>query len=256
MLKGSESKILSQEELDDMKKGMSEDEYNQELECSFSAALKGAYYTSQLAAMRKENRAINVPYQPEIPVNTFWDIGISDSTVIIFTQTVGREIHVIDYYENNGLSLTDYVAYLKTKPYIYGNHHFPHDIENKELGTGRSRLEILQNFLGSQNCKVIKNISIKDGIEAVRIIFNRCWFDKDKTQHLLDALASYTQEWDIKKGMFKDNPLHNWASHSADAMRYLAVGYKEEIQPNFYKPQTYLPNKYKPRTAWTHAGSL
>lgn len=250
MLKASESKILLQEELDDMKKNMSEDEYAQELECSFNAALKGAYYTAQLSLARKENRVTNVPYQPEALVNTYWDLGISDSTSIIFTQTIGREIHIIDFYENNGLSLPDYVSVLRTKPYAYGNHCFPHDIQHKELGTGRSRYEIVQNLLGAQNCRVIQNLPIKDGIEAVRMIFQRCWVDEKKCQPLLDALASYTQEWDSTKGIFKDRPLHNWASHASDAMRYLAVGYKEEIKTSSYKPTNYLPSKYKPRKPW------
>jgi hypothetical protein len=250
MLKASESGILSQEELDDMKKGMSEDEYNQELECSFSAALKGAYYSSQIAEARK-NRITKVPYQPEAKVDTWWDLGISDSTSIIFTQTIGKEIHVIDFYENNGLSLPDYARVLNEKGYLYNTHNFPHDIANKELGTGRSRLEIMQSLLGREACKIVKELQIKDGIEAARMIFSRCWFDADKTIQLVDALASYTQEWDIKKGMFKDNPLHNWASHAADSFRYLAVGFKDQIaggqshkvgmskynnQVNWYKP--------------------
>lgn len=254
MLKASESGILSQEELADMRKNMSGDEYNQELECSFNAALKGAYYTNQLSLARKENRITNVPYQPEALVNTFWDLGISDNTSIVFTQTIGREIHVIDFYENNGLSLPDYITMLRSKPYAYGVHSYPHDIMHKELGSGRSRYEIMQNLLGQQNCKVIQNLSVKDGIEAVRMIFQRCWFDEKKCQPLLDALASYTQEWDDKKGMFRDTPLHNWASHASDAARYMAVGFKEDIQSTLQKPLSYMPSKYKPRTPWTHVG--
>lgn len=228
LIKASESGILDDEELGSARKGMSMDEYNQEFECSFDAAIKGAYYSHQLADCRRESRICSVPWQKEAKVHTFWDLGISDTTVIVFVQLAGREIQIVDYYENNGLDLESYALELRRKPYKYGLHYLPHDIKVRELGTGRSRYEVLGEHLGKGNMKIVPNLPIKDGIEAARLLFNRMWFDEEKCQKLLDALGSYTQEWDDKKGMFRDKPLHNWASHAADAFRMMAVGLKDQ----------------------------
>ncbi len=228
MLRASESGIVDQEELESSRQGMSLDEFNQEFECSFDAAVKGAYYSHQLSETRTQGRVTTVPYNPEVKVDTYWDLGISDTTVIIFAQKVGREIHIIDYTESNGKALEDYAMVLRNKSYQYGFHYLPHDIKVRELGTGRSRYEILGQHLGMNTLMVVPNIPVKDGIDAARKVFPRCWFDKDACPALLDALGSYSQEWDDKKGMFRDKPLHNWASHTADAFRMLAVGLKDE----------------------------
>lgn len=214
---------------------MGEDEFQQEWYCSFDAAIKGAYYANEIARLRQENRICGVPYQPEIAVNTYWDLGISDTTSIIFAQTIGKEIHVVDYYSNNGYGLDHYAKVLSEKPYVYANHYLPHDVRVRELGTGKSREEVLKGYLGRRKIKVVKDIGRESGINAARAIFNRCWFDT-KTEGLVDALAQYTQEWDDKKGMFKDKPLHNWASHPADSFRYMAVGYQEKIHASTSKP--------------------
>jgi len=225
---------------------ISRDEFLQEWYCSFDAAIKGAYYSKDLQYTREQNRVSSVPHQTNLTVDTWWDLGISDTTVIVFTQTVGKQIHIIDYYENNGYGLEHYTRYLQDKIYMYGTHNLPHDVNVRELGTGRSRYEVLQSLLGRDKIKVVKNVGVKDGIEAVRAIFSRCWFDKEKTAFLLDALGSYTQEWDDKKGMFRDKPLHNWASHPADAMRMLGVGYRDRIisPSKGYGMKKYKQNQY------------
>lgn len=230
LIRASESGIIDEEELMSARKGMSIDEYNQEFECSFDAAIKGAYYSAQLADARRENRVTIVPHQKGAKVHTFWDLGISDTTVIIFAQIAGREIQIIDYYENNGMDLEHYALELRKKEYSYGFHYLPHDIKVRELGTGRSRYEVLGKHLGKESLKVVPNLPVKDGIDAGRLLFNRMWFDEIKCQQLLDALGSYCQEWDDKKGMFRDKPLHNWASHPADAFRMLAVGLREKVE--------------------------
>jgi len=229
LLRASESGIVDEDELEDAKAGMSLDEYNQEFECSFDAAIKGAYYSAQLQDCRREGRITKVDYNPNAKVSTYWDLGISDYTTIIFVQRAGREIHIIDYYENNNMSLEDYAILVRGKPYEYDLHHLPHDIANKELGTGKSRQDILTEHLG-HNITTTPNLTVKDGIEAARRLFPKCWFDSEKCAALVDALASYTQEWDEKKGMYRDKPLHNWASHAADAFRYLGVGYKDVLE--------------------------
>lgn len=208
---------------------MTLDEFNQEWYLSWDAAIKGAYYSHQLQEARKQKRICKVSHREDVPVYTYWDLGISDYTTIVFAQKIDREIHIIDYYENNGCELDHYAMELRRRPYQYGAHYLPHDVQNREMGTGRSRLELLGQQLGRDKIKVTPNISLKDGIDAARFMFNRCWFDEEKTQPLLDALASYTQEWDDKRGMYRDKPLHNWASHAADAFRYLAVAIKDEV---------------------------
>jgi hypothetical protein len=134
-----------------------------------------------------------------LPVNTYWDLGISDYTSIIFVQFVNNEIREIDSYQNNGEPLDFYFKYVKDKPYAYDYHYFPHDITVRELGTGVSRLELAEKFFGSNKCKITPNISVKDGIEAVRYLFNKMWFEEDLTKGLVEAISQYTQEWDDKK---------------------------------------------------------
>lgn len=245
-LRASESEIIPLAEIEDAKKNMSMDEYNQEFECSFDAAIRGAYYAYQLQELRRENRVCAVPYTENVEVNTYWDLGISDYTCIIFAQIIGREIHIIDYYENNNAELEHYTLKLRKKPYKYGLHHLPHDVQHRELSVGKSRYNILSDQLGGGSMSIVPNIPIKDGIEAARKVFPRLWFDQKKTELLLDALSCYTQEWDDKKGMFKDKPLHNWSSHASDALRYLAVGLKDKLENKRPKP---IPmKKYALRT--------
>jgi hypothetical protein len=241
LLKASESGLIASGELEEAKKVMSMDEYNQEFECSFDAAIKGAYYAFEIAECRKDGRIMSFPFDPNLKVNTYWDLGISDTTCIIFVQQAGREIRIIDFLESNGRSLESYAMELRKKGYNYGQHWLPHDIKVKELGTGRSRFEMLGDHLGKESLRVVPNIPIKDGIEAMRKIFPRIWFNEEKTTALLNALASYTQEWDDSKGMFRDKPLHNWASHASDSARMLAVGLREQEEPF---EQRAIPSKY------------
>lgn len=213
--------------------GMDEDLIQQEYYCSFTAAVTGAYYAKQIQQAEDDTRITTVPYDTKIAVDTWWDLGIGDSTVIWFTQTVGKEIHVIDYYENNGEGLPHYAKYLQSLPYVYGRHNAPHDIEARELGTGKSRLEVAKT-LGIA-FKVVPNLSVDDGIEAVRGILNRCWFDKAKCKTGLHALREYHKEYDEKKKVFKSYPCHDWSSHAADAIRYFAVGFKDVEKTSTYR---------------------
>lgn len=250
MLKASESEVLGPEELEDARRLMSADEYAQEYECSFSAAIKGAYYSHELAEARREERITKVPYDATVRVNTYWDLGMSDTTCIVFAQTVGREVHIIDFHENNGKGLDFYVKLLDQKNYNYGHHWLPHDAQARELGTGRSRYEILRGLLQG-DVRVAPKLPLKDGIEAARMIFNRCYFNKLQTAPLIDALGSYTQRWNDSKGMFEDRPEHNWASHPADAFRIMATAYKEQgvshshVIPNRYSAETHKPKKQR-----------
>lgn len=217
--------------------GMDEDLIQQEYFCSFTAAVTGSYYAKQIQLAEDEGRICSVPHQPNIKVDTWWDLGIGDSTAIWFTQTVGKEIRVIDCYENNGEGLPFYAKHLQSLPYVYGEHNAPHDIQVRELGTGKSRVETAKT-LGIK-FKVIPMLSIEDGIEASRSILASCWFDKDKCKSGLHALREYHKEYDEKKKVFKSYPCHDWSSHYADAFRGLAVGFKEAIKKSTYRPQHY-----------------
>lgn len=219
MLKASQTGIVSPEELADARaSGMSEDQYNQEFECSFDAAVVGAYYGKLIERAENEGRIGNVPWEPNIPVETWWDLGIDDSTAIWFVQTIGREIRVIDYYENSGVGLEHYAKSLKERDYVYGRHILPHDVEVRELSTGKSRWA----FLASLGIKgtVAKKHSVEDGINSVRSILSRCWFDKTRCARGIEALRQYRQDWDDKLKAFKGRPLHDWTSHGSDAFRY------------------------------------
>ncbi len=227
IFKASETGILPQSELDAAKLTMSEEEYDQEFECSFGAALIGSYYARSLKALEEKTpkRVGSVPYDKAVPVDTYWDLGIGDTTAIWFVQSVGKEFHVIDHLEMSGMGLDWYVKQLKDKPYIYDWHELPHDAAARELGTGLTREEQLRNY-GLGRMRVQDRHAVDDGINAVRMVLDKCWFDEEKCRRGLDALRAYEKKWDQKNQIMSAKPLHNWASHSADAFRTFAMGQK------------------------------
>lgn len=232
--KASETGIVDNDELARLREMMSVQQYNQELECSFDGAVQGAYYAEQIEKAELDKRITAVPYDSRCEVDTFWDLGMNDSTAIWFVQTVGKEVHLIDYYETSGAALEHYVKTLKERGYNYGRHFLPHDAEVRELGTGKSRVETL-NTMGLRNIEIVPKLSIEDGIEALRAIFSKCWFDKTKCKDGLNALKNYRKEWDEKRQTFRSRPLHDWASNGSDAARYFAVGYQERVKPQTVK---------------------
>ena len=233
MYKASQTNILDPEELEEAKITMGEDRYEQEFECSFEAAIVGAYYAMEMKTAMQDNRITTVPYDPSVGVVTAWDLGIGDSTAIWFAQYVGQEIRVIDYYENSGVGLDHYAKELSNKNYHYMEHILPHDVQVKELGTGKSRLETLHN-LGIQDVTIAPKLAIEDGIQAARSMLNRCWFDEEKCNRGIEALRQYRREFDEKNKTWRGKPLHDWTSHGADAWRYLAVG--KQTQTNWGEP--------------------
>ena len=217
MLKASESGLLPPEEISDMRKTMSEEEYQQEMECSFDAAVKGAYYGRLIDEAQQEGRICAVPHEPAAKVDTWWDLGVGDSTAIWFVQTVGREVRVIDHYEMTGEGLPHYAKVLASKPYVYGRHIAPHDIAVRELGTGQSRIEMAR-ALGLK-FETAPKLPVDDGINAVRLTLPKCWFDAKRCAAGLEALRMYRKDRDEKLNVFRDKPRHDWTSHSADAFR-------------------------------------
>lgn len=210
---------------EERRSGMSDELIEQEFYCSFRANTGGFYYRKALNDAHDENRICTVPYDENATVETWWDLGIKDQTAIWFTQNVGKEIHVIDYLVESGEGLPYYVKMLKEKPYVYGKHNLPHDVKARELGTGKSRYEMLEDLLGSNMLDVVPRLSVDDGIQAGRSIFRSCWFDEKKCKLGLEALANYHREYNEKTKTFSNKPAHDWSSDGADAFRYFAVGH-------------------------------
>lgn len=226
LYRASETGILPPEELASARATMSEEEYQQEFECSFEAALVGAYYGKLMADLDRQGRITSVPWEPAVPVITAWDLGLDDATAIWFAQLVGRELRVIDYYEASGVGLEHYAKLLREKPYVYGDHLLPHDVEQREISSAKSRYDVLM-ALGVRP-RVVPKTAVDDGIQAVRSLLPRCVFDQSRTAKGIEALRQYQREWDENLGTFRPRPRHDWASHPADAFRYLAIGLRRQ----------------------------
>jgi hypothetical protein len=219
--------VLPDSEIEkERKAGKSEAFIQQEYFCSFDAPMEGAYYAQQMNKAMEESRITKIPHEEMLPVDTYWDIGMKDSTSIVFVQTLRTEHRIIDYYEADGEGLPHYKRILNEKAselgYNYGRHYAPWDIQIREFSSGRTRLEKAKD-LGIK-FQVAEQISTNehDGIENVRAVLGKCWFDEGKCDRLIEALRSYRKEWDEKHRRFRDKPLHDWSSHAADAMRVFA----------------------------------
>lgn len=200
---------------------MSEDLIQQEYFCSFDQGVEGSFYGKYIDRMRRDGRIGIVPYEPGFQVHSAWDLGVSDSNVIIFFQVCGHTVNIIDYYENSKQGLEHYAKIISEKDYNYGRHIAPHDINVKEWGSGMTRIEKAKRL--GINFVTAPNISITDGIETVRSTLPKVWIDEQNCKKLIFALENYRQEYDAKRKVYRDNPLHDWSSHAADAMRYLCL---------------------------------
>ncbi|MGE3710032.1 MAG: terminase family protein [Hyphomicrobiaceae bacterium] len=222
ILKASETGLLAQEELDAAKIAMSEDQYQQEFECSFDAAIQGSYYGALLNELEGKGRMRELPHNPEYGVYTAWDLGVGDSTAIWFCQLAGKDVHLIDFYQNSGVGMSHYVEVLKAKPYHYVDHIWPHDADSSEKGTGRTVVQTMGGM--GMFGRVLPRSSPQDGIMAVRLLLQRCWFDRGRCWKGIELLKQYRREFDENKKTFKDAPYHDFTSDAADAFRYLAMG--------------------------------
>lgn len=223
--KASDTGVLDDEELEDAKATMSPEEFDQEYECSWSASLKGAYYGEYITKAENEGRIMDFDIDPNYPVRTVWDLGISDSTAIWMYQVVGREVRIVDYIEDSGKGLEHYVHAVNSKRYLldtYG-HALPHDGAARELGTGKTRQEQLEIY--GIRSHIQPRQSLADGIHAVRTLLSRptTFIHATNCARGLNALRNYTRKYDRLKGQFLDTPNHNWASHGSDGFRYLAL---------------------------------
>ena len=223
--KASETGVVDETELKAAKNEMGEDKYRQEFECSFDAAVEGSYYGQMLNELEEKKHMQEIPREELSRTFTAWDLGMGDSTSIWVAQLVGTEVRLIDYYENHGVGLDHYVKWIKDNDYSKAEHILPHDVRVRELGTGKSRLEMLEE--AGLQVKIAPRMGLDDGIQSVRRLLPRCWFNVPKVQNGLNCLRNYRRDYDEKRKIFFERPLHDWSSHGSDSFRYLALGLDE-----------------------------
>lgn len=220
---------------------MSEDLIQQEYYCSFTMGVEGSYYAKYLDRMRLEGRIGDVPWDSGCKTNVALDIGVRDSTALIFYQVYGAIVRVIDCYESSKEGLEHYINVIRSKPYTYGKFIAPHDIRVREWGSGMTRWDKAKQL--GITFTIAEDHSIVDGIETVRSKLSIMYIDQQKCAPLIKALENYRQEYDAKNRIYKPHPLHNFASHYADAMRYLCVSLSKirdsadpkELDKRFYE---------------------
>ena len=230
-LKASDSHILPKGELAAAKAQLLPDQYDQEMECSFEAAILGAFYGAEM----KEANIGPVPYDTNLPVHTAWDLGYRDDTACWFYQVIAKEIHLIDFFAVSGENIDNICKKVLEKSYRYGKHYLPHDARAKTLAAaGKSIIEQMAVHLGINSMEIVPDLSVQDGIQAVRKMLPNCWFDKEKCEEGIEALRQYQREYDEDKKSYRQTPRHDWCSHPSDAFRMLAVAWK--IEPKAKAP--------------------
>jgi hypothetical protein len=239
-LPASVSKLLPEGELEAAKAQLSPDQYMQEYECSFEAAILGAYYGTEMREATEQGRVTRVHYDNNVPVHTAFDLGYRDDTAVWFYQVIRDEVHIIDYYAVSGANIDEIAANILSRPYNFGKHHLPHDARAKTLAAaGKSVIEQLAVHFGINSLAIVPDLSVQDGIQAVRKVLPQCWFDADKCSEGIEALRQYQREYDEDKKAFRQTPRHDWCSHPADAFRMLSIAWRSEPrvrQPDAAKP--------------------
>ena len=220
--KASETGLIPEAELEDARKAMGENKYQQEFEVSFDSPIIGSYYGELLKDISSSNHIRDIPTEAATGKYTAWDLGISDSTSIWVCETIGGEVRLMDYYENHGQGLDHYIAWLDENKYRDYTHILPHDVQVRELQTGKSRYEFLTD--AGLNIDIAPKSGVEDGIMAVRKMLPNCYFNKDTTKFGVECLRNYRRVFNEKLNVYQEKPLHDWSSHCADAFRYLAVG--------------------------------
>lgn len=235
MMKASETGLVQQEELDSLRKHMTPEQYAQELECSFEAAIQGAYWGKEMAKAEEDGRVCHVDVDMNLPVFTAWDLGVRDATAIWFFQVLQGGLHIVDYYEASGVGLDHYADVLRSKRYPLDKCYVPHDAKVKEWASGRTRIEQME-LLGLRP-ELVPDHRLMDGIGGARETLARCRFDKDRCAVGIEALKQYRTEFDEERRVMKPTPLHDWTSHAADAFRYLSMAWNPPAKPLEKKTQ-------------------
>lgn len=231
ILKASETNVLPIAELKRLQQLMPDNEYAQEFECDFDAAITGAYYGKDVALARTQGRITDVKYDSDFLVHTAWDLGYSDDTAIWWFQVIAGEIRILNFYATHGEDVEHYAGIILAKDYKYGTHYLPHDARAKTMASGgKSIIEQMASHLGHKHLAIAPELSIQDGIQAVRMAFPKIWFDQTLCAQGIEALAQYQREFNEDTKSFRDKPRHDWTSHAADAFRYLCLAYQEEYK--------------------------
>lgn len=223
--------VITKEQIDEERKlGKSEEFIQQEYYCSFKGSIEGAYYAAEMRRASEDGRITHVPHDARLPVYTFWDLGFNDTTAIWFVQPErGGALRIIDFYEANGEALAHYSRVLGERKaqlsYDIKPLQLPHDGASHSVQTGKSPADILRD-LGWQVNVLKRPAEVLTGIDEVRSILPRCWFDATKCKQGIEALKQYRKEYDEDKQTYKPRPLHDWSSNAADAFRYFAMGYR------------------------------
>lgn len=238
-LKASETRLISEEELDAALTDMGRDLWAQEFECSWEASLKGAFYADELQRAKKEGRITKLPIERAIPVHVSFDLGISDSTAIWLCQAVGKERRLIGYHEASGVGLDYYAKWLAEQDLVYAKYYLPHDVSVRELGTGQSRYDTLVGL--GIDPTIVPQHNVLDGINATRRFLDSCWIDPDRCERGLEALKAYKRDWDDKLKTWRQKPRHDWSSHGADSLRYMATGFEEKAKAKTMKQRRWMP---------------
>ena len=240
--KASETGLVDNDELKAALSVMGQATYNQEFECSFIGNVKGSIYGELISKLEDEKRIARVPHDPSYPVNTAWDLGYNDSTAILFYQNVGHAINIIDSYENNNKAFPHYAQILKEKDYTYNEHIGPHDLDQTDFATGRTRREVAYQL--GLRFRIAPKLSIEDGIHAVKMLLPRCYIDVDNCKKFINALRHYHRKYKEKDRMYSAKPNHDWSSHFNDALRTLATGLENEKFNNIRIRQTQYDKGY------------
>lgn len=215
--------------------------FRQEYLCDFDAAILGAYYGQEMRAALEDGRITRVDHDPSLPVHTAWDLGWTDDTAIWFFQIAPGEIRLIDYHAVSGADIPTIAQTVLAKGYDYGDHWFPHDARPKTLAAnGRSIAE--QFYALGIKGKIVPSLSVQDGVQAVRQMLGRCWFDEENCAHGIEALRMYRRAYDAERRIFKDKPEHDFSSHGSDAFRMLALAWREMKPVEKPKSQQFFPN--------------
>jgi len=217
--------VVKEEDLaEERKRGKPEELIQQEYYCSREGANFGSYYGDMLKQYKKHKG--NYSYDSGYPVHTLWDLGISDQMAIWFVQFIHKDIYVIDYYENSNYALGHYASVIQGKGYMCAMNHLPHDGNQRQMTSGERAVTVQQQLknLGVYPIKIHPaRRDIYGAIQRVRSFIPRCYFNEETTMEGYEALKQYQREWDEKRQIFKNTPLHNWASHAADAFSILPM---------------------------------
>jgi len=240
--KASETKIVDDDELGAALAVMGAQKYAQEFECSFIGNIQGSIYGDIIASLDDKKQITRVPIDPSYQVNIAWDLGYNDATSLIFFQQIGHMIHIVDCYENTNEAFPHYAQVIKEKDYVIGQNYGPHDLEQTEFSTGKTRREVAYQM--GLRFKTAPKILVEDGIHAVKMLLPRCLIDVDNCSKLINALRHYHRKFSDKERTYKIKPVHDWSSHMADALRVLATGI-QETKFNQTQRQTNVETNYK-----------